>query len=108
MPAPSLDDVLSYLSQAGHSWDSSDIESAFKAEKAAQARACAVPADDAVWPSDLTEALCRRVAANLAVRALPLGIQASMSEMAVATARVGGGDREVERLEGPWRSIPVA
>lgn len=109
MPAPSVADVQSYLElDQSSGWGESAIESAYAAEKAAQASVCAVPADNAAWPADLTEALCRRVAANLAVRALPLGVQASVSEFQVATTRVGGGDREVERLEAPYRIVPVA
>lgn len=107
MAAPTTDDVLAYLGE-DVSWTPVEVDSAYRAEKASQARACAVPADDEEWPADLAEALCRRVAANLAVRALPLGIQASMTEMAVSTTRVGGGDREVERLEAPYRQIPIA
>lgn len=107
MPAPTAEDVQAYLGP-GPAWGEAEIRSALAAERAAQAAACAVPTDGADWPADLAEALCRRVAANLAVRGLPLGIQASMTEMAVATSRVGGGDREVERLEAPHRVIPVA
>jgi hypothetical protein len=108
MPAPSVQDVQGYLGFDDSGWGTADVESAYLAEKSAQASLCLVPADDADWPADLSEALCRRVAANLAVRALPLGVQASMSEAYVATTRVGGGDREVERLEAPYRLIPVA
>lgn len=109
MAAPTLEEVHEYVGfveQTG--WSPAEVESAYLAEKTAQASLCLVPADDAEWPADLAEALCRRVAANLAVRALPLGFKASMSEMAISTARVGGDDREVERLEAPYRVIAVA
>ncbi|MGL5851631.1 MAG: hypothetical protein ACRCZD_12705 [Phycicoccus sp.] len=59
------------------------------------------------WPADLTEALCRRVAHNLALRGLPTGVAVSMSEMAVSTRQVGGLNAEVARLEGPHRRITV-
>lgn len=108
MPAPSMQDVQEYVGFTDSGWGSADIESAYLAEKSAQANVCLVPADDSPWPADLAEALCRRVAANLAVRALPLGVQASMTEMAIATSRVGGGDREVDRLEAPYRIIAIA
>lgn len=108
MPAPSIDDVQEYLGFDDSGWELADVTSAYNAEKSAQALLCVVPLDGADWPADLAEALCRRVAANLAVRALPLGVQASISEAYVATTRVGGGDREVERLEAPYRVIPVA
>lgn len=57
--------------------------------------------------SDLTEALARRVAANLANRNLPLGVQSQVAEFGSTSARVGGNDREVRRLEGPYRIIPA-
>jgi hypothetical protein len=108
MPAPSVQEAMEYVGFADSGWGQADVESAYLAEKAAQASVCLVPGDDEAWPADLAEALFRRVAANLAVRALPLGVQASMSEAYVATVRVGGGDREVERLEAPYRTIAVA
>lgn len=103
MPAPDITDVKVYLGD-DHSWTDSQIQSALDAETAAQAARCKIPVE---FPADLAEALCRRVAANLAVRALPLGLQSSMSEMAVSQVRVGGGDREVKRLEGPYRRLTV-
>jgi hypothetical protein len=110
MPAPTVEDIQAYLFSFENedAWTADEIMSAFAAEKAAQAHLCLVPADDAAWPADLVEALGRRVATNLAVRSLPLGYSASMSEMAIATSRVGGGDREVERLEAPYRVIAIA
>lgn len=106
MPAPIVTEAIEYLGD-DVSWSPEVIESAFAAEKAAQRSVCKVPADDAVWPEDLTEALFRRVAHNLALRALPLGLQANISEAAVATTRVGGTDAEVRRLEGPYRKRTV-
>lgn len=106
MPAPVLADVKVYLG-TGHSWTDAQLTSALAAEKAAQSRVCRVPADVDVWPSDLAEALFRRVAHNLALRALPLGVQASITDAAVATNRVGGTDAEVARLEAPWRRLVV-
>lgn len=107
MPAPTLTEVTAYLGESGTDWDQSAIEAALIAEQAAQARRCRVPADAAAWPGDLVEALCRRVAANLANRALPLGLQSSISEAGVGFARTGGGDREVRRLEAPYRKVIV-
>lgn len=85
----------------------SEIVSALAAEAAAQAKRCRLPEDDHAWPPDLIEALHRRVAANLANRNLPLGIQAHLTEMAVSSSRVGGLDREVRRLEAPYRKVPI-
>lgn len=105
MPAPTVQDVLEYLGDT--EWDEATVTAAFNAEKAAQAARCRVPADDTDWPADLAEALCRRVAANLANRALPLGLQSSITEVGVGFSRVGGGDREVRRLEAPYRKLVV-
>lgn len=107
MTAPTVEDVQAYLSDSGSHWDTEAVTAAHAAEKAAQARRCRVPADDAEWPADLAEALCRRVAANLANRSLPLGLQSSITEVGAAFARTGGGDREVTRLEAPYRRLVV-
>lgn len=106
--APDLTDVKTYLG-TDHSWTDEEISAALAAETTAQARVCRFPLDPALpappnaYPADLAEALCRRVAHNLAVRALPLGVQASITDAAVATTRVGGTDAEVRRLEAPHR-----
>jgi hypothetical protein len=103
MAAPTVTDVQDYLG-AETEYTSDEIGAALASEKAAQARKCRVPADDAVWPEDLVEALCRRVQRNLAVRALPLGLQTSITDAAVQTTRIGR-DPEVGRLEAPWRKV---
>lgn len=113
MPAPTVEDVATYLGYDlelpnNWEWKAPVLTAALAAEKAAQASLCDVPADADPWPADLSEALCRRVAANLAVRRQPLGVQAQFSEFGVSVARVGGGDREVQRLEAPYRSIAIA
>jgi len=105
MAIPTAQEVTAYLGD--DSADEDAVSSAYEAERAAQARSCRVPADDAEWPADLAEALFRRVAHNLALRGLPLGLQASISEAAVATNRVGGTDAEVRRLEAPHRRLVV-
>lgn len=86
-------------------WSDSDIQSALDAEAAAQAKRVTYP--DPV-PADLDEALCRRVAHNLALRPLPLGLATSISEISVATNNVGGLDAEVRRLESPYRRVVIA
>jgi hypothetical protein len=112
MPTPpTITQMLDYLGDS-HSWDTPVVQAALDAETAAQARIVSLPADPnplapLAYPADLSEALYRRVAHNLAVRSLPLGVQATMSEMAVSTTRVGGADAEVRRLEAPWRRLVV-
>lgn len=107
MPAPNTLDAQAYLEPMRGSWSAEDITKAFAAEKAAQARVCSVPADDAVWPADLAEALFRRTAHNLALRALPLGFEEVISETSATGMRVGGTDAEVRRLEAPYRRLVV-
>lgn len=105
MPAPTSDDVALYLAEAGAtSWRDEEIAAVLDAEKASQARACIVPADNAEWPPDLTAALMRRVARALAMRKAPLGI--AVNE--IDSVRVPGRDHEVARLEAPHRRLVVA
>jgi hypothetical protein len=117
MPSPSVEDATTYLGET--SWGPEAIASAYDAEEKAQGRACKIPLNPAYdpddqdseqydYPADLIEALYRRVAHNLALRALPLGVQATLSDSAVATTRVGGLDAEVRRLEAPFRRLVVA
>lgn len=105
MAAPTVTDVQGYLG-AGTEYETDEIGAALASEKAAQARRCRVPADDAEWPADLVEALFRRVQRNLAMRALPLGLSTTLTDAAVQTTRVGT-DPEVRRLEAPWRRMAM-
>jgi hypothetical protein len=100
---PTFAEIKAYLGDA-HSWSDAAIQEAYDAELEAQADVCRLPADGA-YPKVLRDALGRRVAHNLAVRELPLGVQATISDMAVATRSVGGLDPEVRRLEGPRRKV---
>lgn len=107
--APSLEQVKAYLGD-GSSWSDQVVEEVIAAETVAQASVCRLPLDPiegpVAYPADLAEALMRRVARNLAMRSLPLGLQTSMSEAAVATTRVGA-DPETRRLEAPYRKRVV-
>lgn len=100
---PTLAEIKVYLGDS-HTWDDAAITQAYEAELEAQADVCRLPADGD-YPKVLRDALGRRVAHNLAVRDLPLGVQATISDMAVATRSVGGLDPEVRRLEGPRRKV---
>lgn len=102
---PSLVEITEYLGDS-HSWGSEAIAQAYAAELGAQADVCRLPADGS-YPPALVDALGRRVAHNLAVRDLPLGVQATVSDMAVATRSVGGLDPEVRRLEAPHRKMLI-
>lgn len=110
-PAPDITAVQAYLG-ADAGWTNAVVGSALATEKAAQAKACRIPQDNSTppvddYPADLAEALCRRVAVNLANRSLPLGISGNVSEFGGAPVRVGGQDREVRRLEAPYRRRTV-
>ena len=102
---PTAAEIDTYLGD-DHSWGVDEIQSAYEAELNAQADACRLPVDGS-YPPALVEALGRRVAHNLALRALPLGVQANVSDYSVATTRVGGMDAEVRRLEGPYRKMLI-
>lgn len=107
-----LSTVAAYLGpDAVSEWDDATLTSALAAEQSAQARVVRVPSDaveTGAYPTDLAEALFRRVAHNLALRRLPLSVQANVSEFGASTTRVGGEDAEVRRLERPWRRLPIA
>lgn len=103
MSAPTAADVATYLGPSSYSSD--DLAAALAAEKAAQATRCRVPADDAAWPADLVEALCRRVARNLALRGIPLAVLQGDAE--AGSLVPPGRDPEVRRLEGPWRKLVI-
>jgi hypothetical protein len=102
---PTAAEIDEYLGD-DHSWGVDEVQGAYEAELNAQADACRLPADGS-YPPALVEALGRRVAHNLALRALPLGVQANVSDYSVATTRVGGMDAEVRRLEGPYRKMLI-
>lgn len=100
---PTVAEIQTYLGSE-ISWGTPEITSAYTAELAAQADVCRLPVDGA-YPAPLVEALGRRVAHNLALRGLPLGVSANITDSAVATTRVGGLDAEVARLEAPYRKV---
>lgn len=107
--APTLPAVKAYLGD-DHSWSDDEVSAALAAETVAQARVVSFPAEDPLtplpYPADLAEALYRRVARNLAMRAIPLGAQPTITEMGIGTFRPGQ-DPEVRRLEAPYRRLVV-
>ena len=111
---PAIGQIKTYLG-SDHSWSDAEIASAYAAEVAAQATRVRLPADVVVdevpvpqpYPADLAEALCRRVAHNLALRALPLAIQTSITDVGASAIRLQGSDPEVVRLERPYRRMAV-
>lgn len=99
---PDLTEVKAYLStNGGTSATDAAITEALNAEAAAQRAVCDVPP---VYPDDLREALKRRVARNLAARAVPVA-QVTTFEGGGTATRVPRTDPEVIRLEGPHRRV---
>lgn len=103
---PDLDDVKTYLGTIGTAAGKSDdqIQQALTAEIADQNARCRIPTDPDAFPAALAEALRRRVARNLAMRAIPLGVQ---TDAELGGLRLGSKDPEVLRLEAPHRKRVV-
>jgi hypothetical protein len=99
---PTLSVVAAYLGETSATMD--EIADALEAETRAQARHCFVPVD---YPSDLAQALKRRVARNLAARAVPIATFTSF-EGGATSSRVPRLDAEIERFEAPYRRWVVA
>jgi hypothetical protein len=94
-----LTQLRTYLGDGAAQWDDDELTTTLAAEQSSQARACRIDP----YSLDLLEALKRRVARNLAMRKVPLGV--SVSE--VDATRIGGRDPEVRRLEGNYRRVSV-
>jgi hypothetical protein len=93
---PDMSAVKAYLGDT--SYTDEEISDALAAETAAQARACRIPAD---YPEDLAQALKRRVARNLAARAVPVASFTSFEGGGTST-RVPKRDAEIARFEAPF------
>jgi hypothetical protein len=98
---PDMSAVKSYLGDTSSTDE--EISDALSAETAAQTRSCAIPVD---YPEDLAQALKRRVARNLAARAVPVASFTSF-EGGGTSARVPKVDAEITRLEAPFRRLVV-
>lgn len=105
VPVPDLAVTKAYLDTVGiTSWEDDAIQGALTAETVAQRKACKIPAD---YSADLAEALCRRVARNLAARQVPIA-QITSFEGGQQVSRVPTWDSEVRRLEGPYLKAVLA
>jgi hypothetical protein len=98
---PTTSDCVQYLGET--SVTDAEILDALQAEAAAQRHSCRVPA---VYPPDLRQALLRRVARNLAARAVPLTSFTSFEGGGTST-RIPRVDVEIARFEGPFRRRKV-
>jgi len=93
---PDTSACLAYLGETSAS--DAEILDALTAETAAQRARCRIPP---AYPADLRQALLRRVARNLAARAVPVASFTSF-EGGGTSARVPRTDAEISRLEGPY------
>jgi hypothetical protein len=98
MTTPTLPDCQAYLASVGLTYTTEAVTDALTAETVAQANVCRVGDP---MPADLAQALKRRVARNLTMRAVPLGV---MSNETGATP-LGSNDPEIRRLEKPFRKV---
>jgi len=104
--APTVTEVTEYLADSAGSWDEFVIQQALDAEQSDQLARVRLPTNSdgsQTYPPALKEALCRRVAHNLAARGNPLGVQATVTETTAINTYLPGSDAEVRRLEAPWR-----
>lgn len=101
---PTVPDVQAYMEDAALQWNAAQLTEALEAETAAQRRICRV---GAVYPADLREALLRRVARNLAMRAIPLAVLTGDAEQGGSNLTLPGRDPEVRRLEAPHRKVVI-
>ena len=100
---PSAVQVRAYLDSNGETSATDEaIAEALAAEEANQRLACY--GDD--YGPDLAEALKRRVAKNLAARAVPIASTTTF-DGGTTQARVQRYDAEVTRFEGPYRRLAV-
>lgn len=105
--APDLSAAKAYLGASAVAYTDTQISEALAAESAAQLAACRVPVDvdlNLDYSADLVNALLRRVARNLAMRGVPLGVQPDEA----GGIRLSSIDPEVRRLEAPYRRLVVA
>ncbi len=82
------------------------LQQVLDAETQLQALYCTVPPDDGARPPALVQALYRRCAREVSARSLPLGYLSDTSEY--GPVKLASYDAEIERLEGPYRKVPVA
>ena len=102
--APTVPDIRAWC-EIGSVVTDAQISAVLAAETELQA-ARLVPLDGypGTTPASLAQALMRRCARQLAARGVPLGVTGADEYGPVALPSY---DAEIERLEAPWRAIPV-
>lgn len=105
---PTLTEILAYPGVDGTADEVAPIYNAELTQQRRVLKAKYVGIDAGEWPADCKEALGNRVARRLQLRTLPLGLQPTMTEDGgTANVPVGGYDREIARLERPYRKRSV-
>lgn len=106
VPAPTVAEVRAWCGVAVNVLADEALTIVIDAETELQAaRVCGLPDTyPAELPSSLYQALMRRIARQLAARGVPLGVTGADEYGPVVLPSY---DTEIERLEAPWRSIPV-
>lgn len=110
---PDLAAVKEHLG-SDHSWSDSEIEDALAAQVGDQAKRVTYPTppvEEPTWiPDALAEALLRRTHVALSLKALPLAVQVTLSDVNAAQIRVGSPSQDplVRDLERPYRKVVVA
>jgi hypothetical protein len=102
---PTVAEAIAYLGPDSSATED-QVTSAYATELSQQRRTLKskyVGVDVGTWPEDVKEALFARIARRLELRRLPLGVQPTMTEAGPSTIQVGGYDREISRLERPYR-----
>jgi hypothetical protein len=90
--------VKDYLGERASGWSDTQLANALASETSAQA---AVVKAKALGKPDVVDALFRRVDCNLAMQAIPLGVQQSGDGFNT----IGSNDPLVRRLEKPYRKV---
>jgi len=99
---PSLADVRAWVQVPASILSDPQLQIVLDAELLLQARLCRIGPDDTLDPN-LTQAIYRRVAREVAARGVPLGMLGADSEY--GPARLSRWDSEIDRLEGPSRVL---
>lgn len=102
-PAALLADVRGWVQVSVGALDDEQLSTVIMSETLIQAAYCDSPDP---YPDSLLQALYRRVARVVAARGVPLGLAGVESE--TGGTRLPSFDPEIERLEGPYRRIPVS
>lgn len=112
MKVPTLQEVRDWTDLSTAAISDALLDGVRRAELEVQARTCWLGTPDEVadpeadYPDDLRQALYRRVARQVAARAVPLGLVDTGGEY--TPARVPTWDAEVTRLEASRRIVAVA